>query len=84
MAEAGPLGRTQAIRILQIGRTHEELIATIRTLDVRGEPVPVGPRGRRPLSQRLGGILSGPGDPFRHDAYDVPSLADFVSRRGRH
>jgi hypothetical protein len=29
MAEAGPLGRTQAIRILQIGRTHEELIATI-------------------------------------------------------
>ena len=29
MAEAGPLGRTQAIRILRIGRTDEELIATI-------------------------------------------------------
>ena len=35
MAEAGPLGRTQAIRILQMGRTPEELIATIRTLHVR-------------------------------------------------
>ena len=84
MAEAGPLGRTQAIRILQIGRTHEELITTIRTLDVQRWTAPVGPRGRRPLWQRLGGILSGPGGPFRHDESHVPSLADFVTRHGRH
>jgi len=64
-------------------RTHEELIDAIRTLDQGRWTVPVGPRGRRPLWQRLGGILSGPGGPFRHDESHVPSLADFVSRHGR-
>jgi hypothetical protein len=63
-------------------RTHGELIATIRTLDLRRWTAPVGPHGRRPLWKRLGGILSGPGGPFRHDESHVPSLADFVSRHG--
>ena len=63
-------------------RTHEELIATIRTLDVRRWTAPAGPRGRRPLWQRLGSILSGPGGPFMHDESHAPSLADFVSRHG--
>jgi hypothetical protein len=64
-------------------RIHEELIDAIRTLDVDQWTAAVGPRGRRPLWQRLGGILSGPGGPFRHDESHVPSLADFVSRHGR-
>jgi len=64
-------------------RTHEELIDAIRTLDVDRWTASIGPRGRMPLWQRLGGILSGPGGPFRHDESHVPSLADFVSRHGR-
>jgi len=64
-------------------RTHEQLIDAIRTLDADSWTAPVGPRGRRPLWQRLGGILSGPGGPFRHDESHLPSLADFVSRHGR-
>jgi hypothetical protein len=64
-------------------RIHEELIATIRTLDQGRWTAPVGARGRRPLWQRLGGILGGPGGPFRHDGSHVSSLADFVSRHGR-
>ena len=64
-------------------RTHEELIDAIRTLDVDRWTASIGPRGRRPLWQRLGGILSGPGGPFRHDESHLPSLADFVSRHGR-
>jgi DinB superfamily len=65
-------------------RTHEELIEAIRTLDVGRWTASVGPRGRRPLWQRLGGILSGPAGPFRHDDSHVSSLADFVSHHGRH
>jgi hypothetical protein len=64
-------------------RTHEELVDAIRTLHVDRWTAPVGRRGRRPLWQRLGGILSGPGGPFRHDESHVPSLADFVSRHCR-
>lgn len=64
-------------------RTHEELIATIRVFDVGRWTEPVGPRGRRPLWQRLGGILGGPGGPFRHDESHLPSLGEFVSRHGR-
>jgi hypothetical protein len=64
-------------------RTHDELIDAIRTLDQGRWTAPVGPRGRRPIWQRLGSILSGPGGPFRHDESHVPSLADFVSRHGR-
>jgi Mycothiol maleylpyruvate isomerase N-terminal domain len=64
-------------------RTHEELIDAIRRLDVDRWTASVGPRGRRPLWQRLGGILSGPGGPFRHDESHLPTLADFVSRHCR-
>ena len=91
MAEAGPLGRTQAIRILQIGRT--QIDALIREIPKRAPTTPGlgggawSPRdrvGKGRFSQRLGASLSGPGDPFRHDESHVPSLADFVSRHGRH
>ena len=63
-------------------RTHEELLAAIRTMSDARWRSPATARGRKPLGARLGSLLVGVG-PFGHDAAHVRSLATFVERHGR-
>lgn len=64
-------------------RTHAELLAAIEGLTDARWRRPATERGRRPLGLRLGGILGGPGGPFRHDEAHHRSLEDFVAEHGR-
>lgn len=59
-------------------RTHAELLEAIERLTDARWRKPAAPRGRKPLGLRLGGILGGPGGPFRHDEAHHPSLLMFV------
>lgn len=62
-------------------RTHVELLEAIGALTEARWRAPATERGRRPLGLRLGGILSGPGGPFRHDEGHHRSLRSFVEQR---
>ncbi|HEX6230362.1 MAG TPA: DinB family protein [Actinomycetota bacterium] len=64
-------------------RTHEELLAAIRSLSDARWRSPATPRGRSPLGRRLGAILGGPGGGFHHDAGHHRSLRAFVAEHGR-
>lgn len=59
-------------------RTHAELLETLERLTDARWRKPVTARGRKPLGVRIGGILGGPGGPFRHDEAHHPSLLGFV------
>ncbi|MEX2204447.1 MAG: DinB family protein [Actinomycetota bacterium] len=59
-------------------RTHAELLEAIERLTDARWRKPATPRGRKPLGLRLGGILGGPGGPFRHDEAHHPSLVALV------
>jgi hypothetical protein len=62
----------------EAGRTHAELLETIRAMgDARWRGT-VTSRGRKPLATRLGAILSGPGGGFRHDESHLPTLRAFA------
>jgi len=63
-------------------RTHAELLEAIRGLTDTRWRGPATERGRKPLGARLGGILGGPGGPFRHDEAHHGSLAAFVAEHG--
>lgn len=58
--------------------THAELLEAMGRLTNPRWRTPATPRGRKPLGLRLGGILGGPGGPFRHDEAHHPSLLSFV------
>ena len=58
--------------------THEELMSRLRTMSDTRWRKPATPRGRRPLADRLGGILGGPAGPFRHDEAHLGELRLFV------
>jgi len=59
-------------------RTHAELLEALERLTDARWRKPATPRGRKPLGLRVGGILGGPGGPFRHDDAHHPSLRMFV------
>lgn len=59
-------------------RTHAELLEALERLTDARWRKPVTARGRKPLGVRIGGILGGPGGPFRHDEAHHPSLLGFV------
>jgi DinB superfamily len=59
-------------------RTHAELLEALERLTDSRWRKPVTARGRKPLGVRIGGILGGPGGPFRHDEAHHPSLLGFV------
>jgi len=57
--------------------THEELVRRLRAMsDVRWRD-PATRRGRRPLGERLGGILGGPAGPFSHAEAHLRDLRRF-------
>lgn len=59
-------------------RTHAELVEAIERLTDARWRTPATPRGRKPLGLRIGGIVGGPGGPFRHDEAHHPSLLAYV------
>ena len=63
---------------LESQRTHAELLEALERLTDARWRKPVTARGRKPLGVRIGGILGGPGGPFRHDEAHHPSLLGFV------
>jgi hypothetical protein len=63
-------------------RTFSQVLDAIRATSDERWLAPLAPRGRKPLALRLGGILGGPGGPFRHDEAHHPSLRTFLERLG--
>ena len=63
------------------GRTHQELVATIRQMSAERWNAPATTRGRRPLGHQLGRILGGPGGVFRHADAHLPDLRAFIEGR---
>jgi hypothetical protein len=63
--------------------THEELVRRIEAMSDLRWKRPGTPRGRTPVGERLGGILSGPGGAFRHADAHLPDLRAFVEAHGR-
>ena len=57
---------------------HEDLLARLRAMSDARWRAPATSRGRSPLGSRLGGILSGPGGPFRHAEEHLRDLRIFV------
>ena len=60
--------------------THEELLERLRTMSDRRWREPGSKRGRKTVAERLGGILSGPAGPFRHDDAHHESLRAFLEQ----
>lgn len=60
--------------------THAELLQRLRAISDARWRAPATSRGRSPLGSRLGGILSGPGGPFRHAQEHLRDLRTFVER----
>jgi DinB superfamily len=63
-------------------RTHDDLLALIRSLSNERWSTPATARARKPLGVRIGSILSGPSGPFRHDEAHHASLRTFLEARG--
>ena len=63
--------------------THEELVRRIEEMSDLRWRRPGTPRGRTPVGERLGGILSGPGGAFRHADAHLPDLRAFVEAHTR-
>ena len=64
--------------------THEELVRRMGAMSDHRWRRPGTPRGRKAVGERLGGILGGPGGPFRHAEAHLKDLRAFVDvhRRG--
>jgi hypothetical protein len=60
--------------------THAELLERLREMTDARWRAPATSRGRSPLGSRLGGILGGPGGPFRHAEEHLRDLRIFVER----
>lgn len=80
------LERNRRLSAPEVGRradaTHAELIGLLtRMSDARWDE-PATSRGRKPLGDRLGSILGGPGGPFRHNEAHLKDLRAFVDRWG--
>jgi hypothetical protein len=74
---------TAARSIDSAAATHRRLVATLRSISAEAWSAPATKRSRRSLGTHLGGILGGPGGPFRHDAAHHPDLEAFVAAHTR-
>lgn len=63
--------------------THAELVSRIRAMSDARWRRPGTPRARKPVGERVGGILSGPGGDFRHADAHLKDLRAFVEEHGR-
>ena len=70
--------RSVARALSSSSATHEALLASIRTLSDTEWAAPATRRARKPLGARLGGILAGPGAPFRHADAHLGTLRTFA------
>jgi len=74
-------GRPPSVVLRRARRTHAELVAAIRDIPDGAWQRPPLTSGR-PLALRVGGILGGPGGPFRHADAHLPELRAFVDGSG--
>jgi DinB superfamily len=58
--------------------THVELLGRLEEIGDAAWRRPGSPRGRKPMGERLGGILGGPAGPFRHAQAHLRDLEAFV------
>jgi hypothetical protein len=76
------LERTRKVSAPEVRRradaTHHQLIGRLTTMSDARWRAPATPRARRPLGERLGGILGGPAGPFRHAEAHLRDLRRFV------
>jgi hypothetical protein len=63
--------------------THRRLLAALGSISDEAWTAPPTKRSRRALGTHLGGILGGPGGPFRHDLAHHPDLEAFAADRTR-
>jgi hypothetical protein len=73
--------RSLARTLSSASATHEALLDAIRGLSDEVWAAPPTPRIRRPLGVRVGQILIGTTEPFRHDEAHLADLRAFVSSR---
>jgi hypothetical protein len=62
--------------------SHSRLVRRIDQIGDERWSLPPTPRGRRPMSERLGSILGGPGGDFRHADAHLPDLEEFAVHGG--
>jgi DinB superfamily len=58
--------------------THAELLGRLGAIGDAAWRRPGSPRGRKPMGERLGGILGGPAGPFRHAEAHLGDLRAFA------
>ncbi|HEX6844773.1 MAG TPA: DinB family protein [Actinomycetota bacterium] len=75
-------GRTGAQARRHAARTHERLLARIAALTDAQWRSPATSRAHKPLGHRVGQILVGRRDPFRHDEAHLRDLRAFVAHHG--
>lgn len=75
-------GRTGAQARRSAARAHAALLAQIEILTDAAWRAPATSRGRKPLGHRVGQILVGTRDPFRHDEAHLRDLRGFVEMHG--
>jgi hypothetical protein len=63
--------------------THRRLLAALGAFSDAAWVAPPTKRSRRALGTHLGGILGGPGGPFRHDLAHHPDLEAFAAEHMR-
>jgi hypothetical protein len=74
-------GRTGAQARRHAARTHERLLTRLGSLTDMQWRAPATSRARTPLGHRVGQILVGTRDPFRHDEAHLRDLRAFVEAR---
>ncbi len=75
--------RSVAKTLSSASATHDRLIAAIRALTDEQWSSPPTPRARSPLGHRVGQILVGAQDPFRHDDAHLHDLRAFADEHSR-
>jgi len=71
--------RSLAKTLSSASATHDELLAALRSIDDDVWRRPPTTRQRLALGVRVGQILAGPEDPFRHDQAHLPDLRSLGS-----
>ena len=61
---------------------HDELLGAIRAIADEAWILPATPRMRRPLAEKIGAILGGPGGWFRHAEAHLPDIEAFAAEHG--
>lgn len=74
-------GRSGTSALRSAAATHASLLSRIGALTDEAWAAPATLRGRRPLGHRVGRILAGTRDPFRHDEAHLRDLRAFREER---